>query len=177
MWTALAITIVTTMFGIAVWRTPMLGADIITYVYIYGFVALLWVVGKALAGSRERLLDYLGFLLSVAPISLWCLILAPRYGETVFGWLGFIVFGLMSTRITGNLMCHLWLQHRYQRFEFSAIVTGSCVLIAGLINSSVSDISMAEQIGISVTAVLFIGLLVAQAVGAYRKIWHQYPIS
>ncbi len=167
-WTAFVIMTLTCIFGVQVWQYELGGISLLDIFYWCGLSALLWVVISALRHSRERLKDYLGFLVVIAPISIWLTIYASHYMlSTLHVFLGFTSLGLMATLLTGNVMRHHWLKSQYTAYDKLSFVAGTLLCLAGLANNNLSFISEAENmLLLIVTAFLLIRIL-RQGLGTY----------
>jgi phosphatidylglycerophosphate synthase len=171
-WTACAIMSLTAFFGFEIWTYQLAGVTPLNVFYWFALAALLWVVVKVLMRGRERLVDYLGFILVIAPVSAWLLICAPAYGpDNTFVYASYILLGMTGALLTGHLMRHHKLGHGYPRVDLLALLGGLAILAAGWWNIGGSSISLAEQWVVSLVLALTVARILHQGFDTYQTIF------
>jgi phosphatidylglycerophosphate synthase len=171
-WTACAIMALTAFLGVEIWTYELAGVTPLDIFYWCGLAALLWVVLKVLLRGRERLVDYLGFILIIIPVSAWLLICAPAYGPgNTFVHAGYILLGMTGALLTGHLMRHHKLGHGYPRVDLMALLGGLAILAAGWWNIDGSSISLAEQWVVSLVLALTVARILHQGFDTYQTIF------
>ena len=165
-WTALGIMSVTSIWGIDIWHSKVAGFNLYILVYWASWSALAWVVIKALYGSRERLIDYVGFVLVLAPMCGWLLLFAPALLESPKAWLGYTIFGITATFLTGNLMRHHWLKNDYIRYDLPFFGLGLLLCGVSFVAGSGSFIETAALI---VGFLFSAGRLIHQGFDTYHR--------
>ena len=112
--------------------------------------------------------DYVGFIISLTPLSLWLLLFAPDYaGSEAFTWVGYITLGLTAALMTGDVMRNHWLDNKYRGYDYIAIVAGSFLCLATFLMRDSFD--TIEKIVIMVFAVVQIIRVIRQGLMTYRE--------
>jgi phosphatidylglycerophosphate synthase len=167
-WTVLAIMTLTTIYGIEVWQKLILGVSLLSIFYWLGLSALIWVVIKSLISSRDRLLDYVGFVVSLLPLSIWLLMFAPdSSGEGVFTWVGYITLGLTAALMTGDVMRNHWLDTEYRGYDYLGIAAGLILCVATYLAQDSTGLIVKAVV--LIFAMVQIGRVVRQGLVTYRE--------
>ena len=131
--------------------------------------------GCPVGAKAETGIPGFGFLICVAPISIWLIFIAPNYESSLLFsidiiWLGYVALGLMATLMTGNLMRHLWLGGDYRQLDAVIPFLGVIILISGLLNESNHALSSLEQWLLLGTVVISALRVAHQGLSSYREI-------
>lgn len=169
-WTAFVIMSLTSIFGVEVWNKEFAGLSLLTVVYYLGLSALLWVFLQSVWKGRENLKDYLGFIFSLTPISIWLLYFAGEYSpDSQYVWLGFISLGLMALLLTGQLIRHQWMTITYSAYDFTSFFLGAALCILAFKNENLSDISTYEILALFCIIVILVLRVIKQGLSSYAE--------
>ncbi len=159
-WTAFTIMTLTSIFGIQVWQAEFFpGIDLRSVFYWCGLAALLWVVFKALTRSHEKIIEYTGFFITLAPMSFW--ILTSHFDESrlLYHWAAYMTLGMMAALMTGRLMRHQWLGEPYPLVDWISFTGGVLLCVPGSVIAGGEEIILSSFFAVTVGRVLWQGFL------------------